>query len=197
MFAVGLTGGIGSGKTAVSDSFARLGVPILDTDIIARELVEPGQPALQEITETFGQECLDAQGRLDRAALKRQVFADPNQRHKLETILHPRIRHTVQERQQRLSAPYCIVVIPLLVEAGLSTTVQRVLVVDTPVATQILRVHHRDGLPEAQIQQILAAQASREARLAVADDVLLNDGDMQQLNNAVIELHHYYLQLSN
>jgi len=196
MLSVGLTGGIGSGKSAVSDSFARHGIPILDTDIIARELVEPGQPALREIVELFGPDCLDDQGRLNRPHLRRRVFADPEQRHRLEAVLHPRIRQTVRDRLAALSAPYCIVVIPLLVEAGMRGPVQRILVVDVPVDTQMARVKARDRLDDTQVKQILAAQASREERLAVADDVLVNDGDLQQLELAVARLHRQYLQLA-
>jgi len=197
VLSVGLTGGIGSGKSAVSETFSRHGVPILDTDIIARELVEPGQPALQEIVSQFGKHCLDAGGRLDRRQLRRIVFADPAQRRQLEAILHPRIRQTVKQRQVALSAPYCVVVIPLLVETGAMTDlVQRVLVVDVPVSVQTTRVKARDHLDDSEVQRILAAQASREQRLAVADDVLVNDGDLHQLHSAVARLHRQYLQLA-
>lgn len=196
MLSVGLTGGIGSGKTAVSDAFATLSVPILDTDLIARELVEPGQAALDAIVSEFGEACLDEHGRLDRGYLRRRVFADSGQRQRLEAILHPRIRQTVRNRQAKLSTPYCIVVIPLLIETQMTEGIDRILVVDVPIATQISRVKARDHLDETQVQQILAAQAKREERLAMADDVLVNDGDLAQLSTAVAELHRQYLQLA-
>ena len=195
MLVVGLTGGIGSGKTAVSDRFAQLGVPVIDTDLIARELVEPGQPALAEIADAFGMDCLDSQGRLDRSRLRERVFMDDAGRRKLEAILHPRIRAVARERIAVLSAPYCLLVIPLLAETGMTDLVNRVLVVDAPEAEQIRRVMTRDQIEGVQARRILAAQARRDQRLAIADDILENSGDLAELELPIAELHRHYLRL--
>ncbi|MBL8260511.1 MAG: dephospho-CoA kinase [Candidatus Competibacteraceae bacterium] len=196
MLVIGLTGGIGSGKTAVSDRFALLGVPIIDTDHISRELVEPGQPALAEIVEAFGPECLDERGRLRRDHLRERVFADPKGRQQLEAILHPRVRAAMRARIARLTAPYCLAVIPLLVETGMTDSVDRILVVDAPPAEQIRRVMARDGASEQQARRILAAQARRDERLAHADDVLENTGDLEALDDRIAVLHERYLALA-
>ncbi len=196
MLVVGLTGGIGSGKTAVSDRFARYGVPVIDTDLLARELVEPGQPALVEIVAQFGSDCLDGDGRLHRARLRERVFADPAGRRRLEAILHPRIRALARERIARLTASYCLLVIPLLAETGMTDVVDRVLVVDAPVAEQIRRVMARDGLDETQARRILAAQARRDQRLALADDVLENAGELAELDRQITALHQHYSLLA-
>ncbi len=191
---IGLTGGIGSGKSEVARLFAELGAPVIDTDVIARELVEPGQPALQEITNTFGSDILDADGRLDRAQLRARVFEDPEKRRRLEAILHPRIRARALELADAADVPYCLLVIPLLVETGNDYPLDRVLVVDAPEATRIARVEARDALPPEQIQSILASQASREQRLAIADDVIVNDAGLDQLREAVKQLDQQYRQ---
>jgi len=191
---VGLTGGIGSGKSEVARLFAELGAPVIDTDVIARELVEPGQPALQEITDTFGSDILDADGRLDRAQLRARVFEDPEKRRRLEAILHPRIRARALELADAADTPYCLLVIPLLVETGNDYPLDRVLVVDAPEATRIARVEARDALPPEQIRSILASQASREQRLAIADDVIVNNAGLDQLRNAVERLDQQYRQ---
>ncbi len=197
MLVVGLTGGIGSGKTAVSDRFARHGVPVIDTDLIARELVEPGQPALVDIVTEFGSNCLDDDGRLHRARLRERVFADPAGRRRLEAILHPRIRAVTRERVAALTAiPYCLVVIPLLAETGMTDLVNRVLVVDAPEAEQIRRVMARDRIDTIQAQAILAAQARRDARLAMADDILENAGDLAELDRRIATLHRHYSVLA-
>lgn len=193
---VGLTGGIGSGKTAVSDRFAQLGIPVIDTDLIARELVEPGQPALAEIAAEFGVDCLDDQGRIDRARLRQRVFADDAGRRCLEAILHPRIRTMARQRIAALTAPYCLLVIPLLAETGMTDLVDRVLVVDAPEEEQIYRVMTRDQIDEAQTRRILAAQASRDQRLALADEVLENSGDFVKLELQIADLHRHYLRLA-
>jgi dephospho-CoA kinase len=193
---VGLTGGIGSGKTAVSDRFAQLGISVIDTDLIARELVEPGQPALAEIAAEFGVDCLDDQGRIDRACLRKRVFADDAGRQRLEDILHPRIRATAWQRITDLKAPYCLLVIPLLAETGMTDLVDRVLVVDAPEAEQIRRVMARDRVDETQTRRILAAQASRDQRLALADEVLENSGDFAKLELQIADLHQHYLSLA-
>lgn len=193
---VGLTGGIGSGKTAVSDRFAQRGVPVIDTDQLARELVAPGQPALAEIVAEFGTACLDADGHLHRAHLRERVFADPAARRRLETILHPRIRALVRERVATLTTSYCLVVIPLLVETGMTDLVDRVLVVDAPEAEQIRRVMARDGVTEEQARCILAVQARRDQRLALADEIVANTTDLATLNQQVAALHQYYSTLA-
>jgi dephospho-CoA kinase len=193
---IGLTGGIGSGKTAVSDRFARFGAPIIDTDQLARELVEPGQPALADIVAEFGPDCLDDAGRLHRSRLRERVFADPAGRRRLEAILHPRIRALARERIARLTAPYCLLVIPLLAETGMTDLVDRVLVVDAPEAEQVRRVMARDGIAEEQARRILAAQADRGQRLALADEIVENAGDLATLDRQVTALHRYYSTLA-
>lgn len=194
---IGLTGGIGSGKTEVSTRFARHGVPVIDTDQLSRELVEPGQPALAEIVADFGPDCLDDQGRLRRHHLRERVFADPSGRRRLEAILHPRIRATMRARVADLATPYCLVAIPLLVETGMTDLVDRILVVDVPEVEQIRRVMARDGVTEAHARRVLAAQARRDQRLAHADDVLENGGDLDLLDRQVAALHERYLALAS
>lgn len=196
MLVVGLTGGIASGKTAVSDAFARRGVPVIDTDLLAREVVQPDRPGLAEIAAAFGPACLNADGTLNRSYLRRVVFADPQLRQRLEAILHPRIRQAVEERVARLAAPYCLVVVPLLVEADMTDLARRILVVDVPEAVQIRRVMARDHADEAHARHILAAQASRQARLALADDVIENTADLASLEAQVGALHEKYLRLA-
>jgi len=196
MLVVGLTGGIGSGKTAVSDCFARHGVPVIDTDLIARELVEPDQPALADIAAEFGSNTLDPAGRLKRAALRERVFVDAAGRQRLEAILHPRIRAVVRERITALTAPYGLLVIPLLAETGMTDLVDRVLVVDVSEAEQIRRVMARDRIDEIQARRILATQASRSQRLALADEVVENAGDFADLEQRIADLHPYYLRLA-
>ncbi|PIE83451.1 MAG: dephospho-CoA kinase [Candidatus Contendobacter odensis] len=196
MLAVGLTGGIGSGKTAVSDCFSRYGIPVIDTDHIARELVAPGQPALSEIIRVFGPDCLDHSGCLHRTRLRERVFSDAAGRQRLEAILHPRIRAVVRQRTVTLNTPYYLVVIPLLVETGMTDLVDRVLVVDVTESEQIRRVMIRDQIGENQVRQILAAQASREQRLTLADDILTNNDSFDRLNSQVRDLHRRYMLLA-
>ena len=196
MLVIGLTGGIGSGKTEVSNRFAQHGVPVIDTDQLARELVEPGQPALLEIVKAFGPDCLDQQGRLRRDYLRERVFADPANRRQLEAILHPRIRTLLKARIADVTTSYCVVVIPLLIETGMVDVVERILVVDVPEAEQIRRVLARDGITEAQAQRILAAQIHRQERLAYADDILENAADLDWLRQQVAALHERYLALA-
>ncbi|MFZ1640640.1 MAG: dephospho-CoA kinase [Candidatus Contendobacter sp.] len=193
---IGLTGGIGSGKTAVGDRFARFGVPVVDTDLLARELVEPGQPALADIVADFGADCLDDDGRLRRGHLRERVFADQAGRRRLEAILHPRIRALAREQVARLTASYCLLVIPLLAETGMTDLVDRVLVVDAPEAERIRRVMARDGIDETQARRILAAQADRGQRLALADEVVENTGDLAALARQVATLHRHYSTLA-
>ena len=193
---IGLTGGIGSGKTAVSDRFQALGADVIDTDILSRELVAPGQPALDEITAAFGADMLDADGRLDRAALRRLVFANPPMRAELEAILHPRIRAEMLRRVADSSAPYVVFVIPLLIEAGQQALVDRILLVDAPETLQRQRVAARDGIDDAHIDQVLAAQTDRQTRLQHADDVIRNDGSLANLEAQVDALHEKYRRLA-
>lgn len=194
---IGLTGGIGSGKSAVANSFASLGMPVIDTDVIARELVEPGQPALAEIAQTFGDEFLLDDGRLDRDALRNRVFENPEEREKLEAILHPRIRAALYERIAATTAPYCIAVIPLLLEAGLEKEVDRVLVVDAEEPDQLQRVMARDQLSKEAVTAIMQAQTDRNTRLAAADDVILNDGSLETLADRVKALHTRYMGIAD
>ena len=196
MLIIGLTGGIGSGKTVVSDRFAALGVPVIDTDLISRQLVQPGQPLLQTIVREFGESYLNGSGHLDRSALRRLIFSDPQARRKLESILHPAIRRETQNQLDRLDADYAILVIPLLVESGAEYPIERVLVVDTPESRQIERVMQRDGASRETAENILKSQASREQRLQLADDVIINDADLPALIAAVDKLHARYLQLA-
>jgi dephospho-CoA kinase len=192
IYRVGLTGGIASGKTTVARLFEALGVPVIDTDVLAREVVAPGQPVLGQIAARFGTSVLLPDGSLDRAALRSIVFADPAARAELEQLTHPAIRALLEERSAALGGDYQILVIPLLVETGRSIPVDRVLVVDVPEELQIRRLQARDGSTLQQAKQVLAAQVSREVRLAAADDVILNDGDVAVLRDRVAELHLQY-----
>ena len=196
MLRIGLTGGIGSGKSTVAELFAARGVPVIDADAIARELVEPGQPALAEIVASFGTDCIDAEGRLDRARLRERVFNDAAQREHLEAILHPRIRAVMAEWTAAQSTAYVLLVIPLLFESGQRDLVDRVLVVDVPVELQRARVSARDHLTDAQIDAILAAQVQRNLRINGADDVIDNSGDAAALEPQVDDLHRHYLHLA-
>lgn len=193
---IGLTGGIGSGKTEAARQFARLGAAVIDTDLIARELVEPGQPALTEIIDSLGTDLLDAQGRLDRGKLRRRIFADPVRRQQLEAILHPRIRERALELAAQSDTPYCILVVPLLIESGDDYGIQRILLIDCPEDIQRRRVRERDRMSDAEINAILAAQASRAQRQAVADDIVVNDKQLQALEDRIASLHRRYLQLA-
>ena len=193
---VGLTGGIGSGKSAVSRCFEDLGVPVVDTDRIAREIVAPGQPALAAVVAAFGEGILDPSGGLDRAAMRRRVFADPQARGRLESILHPRIRAESRRRLAATRAPYAVLVVPLLVETGQAPEIDRVLVVDVPESLQIARTMARDDLDRATVGAILDSQAKRSERLAAADDVIENTADLETLRRAVATLHHRYLALA-
>ena len=196
MLVIGLTGGIGSGKTTVSDAFARLGVPIIDTDILARELVARGQPALNAIVEQFGPEYLDELGNLNRNQLRKLIFSDPIARQHLEAILHPRIRNELRQRLIALTDIYCIVVVPLLLETGMTDMVDRILVVDIPETLQLSRVISRDSVDETQAKRTLAAQAKRNERLAIADDIIDNSRDLIDLDQQITTLHHRYQALA-
>jgi len=196
MLIIGLTGGIGCGKSAVTDLFTRLGVPVIDADETARQVVEPGKPALQQISDRFGDKMIQADGRLNRRRLRQTIFSDPQARQDLEGILHPLIRQRMRQHLETLQTPYAILSIPLLLETGQADTVDRVLVVDCPETLQIERVCRRDDIDPAQAQEILAAQVSRQRRLQAADDVIDNSGTLQQLIPQVEALHRKYLSQS-
>jgi dephospho-CoA kinase len=190
---IGLTGGIASGKSVVADMFADLGVPVIDTDVIARDVVRPGQPALEEIRDTFGDDVVTADGTLDRATMRAIVFGDDAARRRLEAILHPRIGAATRQQADAAGGDYQVIVVPLLVESSLRAFVDRVLVVDCDEETQVARLLARDAESEAQARRILAAQSSREERLAIADDVITNDDDLDQTREQVLALHRRYL----
>lgn len=191
---VGLTGGIASGKSLVADEFAALGVPVIDTDLLAREIVRPGTPVLDRVVAEFGAGVLDAAGALDRKRLRAIVFTDPLRRRRLEALLHPAIVAEMERRAAASPAPYVLLVIPLLVETGYAGRVDRVLVVDCPEALQLERLVERDAGTEAAARRILASQASREQRLAVADDVIDNSGSLDSVRETVAALHARYLR---
>ena len=196
MLIIGLTGGIGSGKSTVADYFAQHGIPVIDADQLARELVVPGSPALNEIINLFGPNILLPDGNLDRHQLRRRVFADPAQKRRLEAILHPRVYTELGYRTQALRTPYCIWVVPLLLETGGTALVDRVLVVDAPESLQRQRVLRREGMDETTLEAILSSQVNRAERLSAADDVVVNNSDLSQLQQQVTALHHRYLALA-
>ena len=195
-FRVALTGGIASGKTTVANLFADLGVPLIDTDVIARRVVEPGQPALAEVVATFGPDVLDAEGRLDRRRMRERIFSDPTARQRLEAILHPAIRAEMERQSRAAGGPNQVLVIPLLTEGRRRDHVDRVLLVDVPEELQIKRLMMRDGVTHEQAQASLNAQATRAERLALADDVVRNTGRVDDLRAEVAKLHAYYLALA-
>lgn len=193
---IGLTGGIASGKSTVAGFFADLGAAIIDTDLIARELVVPGSPALEEIAGRFGRDMLAPDGTLDRAALRRLVFADASQRRDLEAILHPLIRAEAMSRANASRAPYVLVVVPLLFETGFDALVDRTLVVDCPEHIQLDRLQARDGVSAEEARAIIAAQMDRERRRAAADDIIDNSRDLRATRARVARLHEEYLALA-
>ncbi len=192
---LGLTGGIGSGKTAAADRFASLGVHVVDADQAARWVVEPGRPALLQIVERFGKDVLLQSGELNRAELRQRIFVDPAERQWLEKLLHPLIRAEVAQQLALADSSYAIMVSPLLIESGQYRQVGRVLVVDVPESLQIARTTARDQASEEQVRAILSAQVQREERLKHADDVLVNDRDLSWLGVEVERLHRFYLTL--
>lgn len=196
MLRVGLTGGIASGKTAVANSFAKLGCSIIDTDLISREVVAVGKPGLLKVRKAFGPHVISDSGELDRSLVRTLIFADPKKKRQLEGILHPLIRARAIEKLNALSAPYAIVVVPLLVETGFASLVDRVTVVDCPRRTQLDRLIERDGIDLIQAKSILNAQAKRNVRLAHADDVINNGGDLENTHRRILELHTSYLSLA-
>jgi dephospho-CoA kinase len=196
-FVVALTGGIASGKSAVERRFEALGIHAYDADVAARAVVEPGSEALAEVARVFGPGALDAGGRLDRAAMRQRVFDDPSARTRLENILHPRIRTWLRDAVAADRGPYCILSIPLLVENREHYAwVDRVLVVDAPEDVRIERLTRRDGIDAGLAAKMIEAQASRERRLAIADDVIVNDGDEAALDTKVAALDRRYRELA-
>src|SRR5450631_1042155 len=193
---IGLTGGIASGKSSVAQRFIELGVPVIDADEAARAVVAPGKPGLAQVIKRFGPGMLSASGELDRRALRNLIFSDPASRRDLEAILHPLIRADMEQRAAAAVGPYVVMAIPLLAEGGARDRVDRILVVDVDEAVQLQRVMARDGCSMEQAREILASQASREARLELADDVLLNTGSVTELRQGVDRLHERYLRLA-
>jgi dephospho-CoA kinase len=191
---VGLTGGIGSGKSAAADEFARLGATVVDTDAIAHELTGPGGAAVPEVQRLFGRALLDSSGAMDRKRMRDLVFSDPEEKARLESLLHPMIRAESGRRIASAKGPYVVHVVPLLIESpDYRAKVDRVLVVDCPEALQVARVRQRSGLPEGEIRRIIASQIQREKRLAAADDVIDNSGPIAALQQQVRQLHENYL----
>lgn len=192
---IGLTGGIGSGKTTVANIFAQYGIDIIDADIIARDVVAPDSQGLNAIVEQCGQAILLDDGTLDRAKLRDAIFSQPELKAWLNNLLHPLIREKMQQDIRQSQSPYCLLVVPLMVENNLQTMTDRLLVVDVDEQTQITRTQQRDNVSLAQIKNILASQASRQQRLAAADDVISNNDDSQALVTQVAQLHHRYLKM--
>lgn len=196
MFVLGVTGGIGSGKTAATDEFQKLGIEVVDADIMARVVVEPGKPALLAIQEHFGMAVIQSDGSLDRAALRQKVFNNPNERKWLEALTHPLIRDGIIQRIKNANSDYVILASPLLIESGQYHLVNRTLVIDAPRELQLQRAMSRDTNSEAQINAILDAQLAREERLKFADDVICNDQTLENLRSSVHALHTRYLELA-
>lgn len=196
MLIIGLTGGIGSGKTAASDHFQKLGITVVDADVASRTVVEPGRPALQKIADRFGPEMIQEDGGLNRALMRTRVFATEEDRLWLESLLHPLIAEEITQGLQNSTSPYSILVSPLLLETTQSTFVQRVLVIDAPVDLQVERTMSRDNNSEQQVRAIVAAQSDREQRLSKADDVIVNDQGLDHLHQEVEKLHQRYLKLA-
>jgi len=196
-FVVGLTGGIGSGKSAAADAFAELGARVVDTDAIAHELTGTAGAAIPEIARQFGKAFIDASGAMDRKRMRDLIFSDAEEKQRLEALLHPMIRAESERRIAAAASPYVVHVVPLLVESpDYRSRVGRVLVVDCPEALQVSRVRQRSGLPEGEVRRIIASQIQRERRLAAADDVIDNSGSIAALQQQVRELHEKYLALA-
>ncbi len=196
MLIIGLTGGIGSGKSTICKLFTDLGVPVIDADIIARQVVAPDQPALGQIKKAFGEAVITKTGQLDRSKLRSIVFDNPTKRKQLEAILHPAIQAEMQHQAEELDTPYCIFAIPLLIEVNQISMVDRILVVDAPDDLRRQRIKERDQLEEQEINAIFAAQLTREERLVHADDIIRNDSDIAHLQTQVLDLNSRYLEIA-
>jgi dephospho-CoA kinase len=192
-YVVGVTGGIGSGKSAATAEFEKLGITVVDADVVARQVVMPGTPCLQAIAEHFGNQLLTEGGELNRKALRQRVFSNPEEKEWLNRLLHPAIRQEIISQLEQADSPYVILSAPLLLENGLEKYCQRVLVVDVPESLQISRTIHRDDSPKSEVEAIMKAQLSRNERLKRANDVLNNDGSLEQLEQQVLQLHQRYL----
>ena len=190
---IGLTGGIGSGKTATSDAFKSLGIDIIDADMSSRRVVERGQPALEDIQDHFGSDILDSENSLDRAKLREIIFKDPKERVWLEELLHPKIAQHIKDQLESSKSPYCVLVSPLLLETEQKSFCSSVLVVDVPEESQISRTSKRDGVSEEQVKSIIATQINREQRLKQADEIIINDGSIEELKEKILVLHTKYL----
>ena len=194
---IGLTGGIGSGKTTVKNFFDELGAPTIDADEISHKITKPGQAAFDEVVALFGKESLDETGNLDRKRLRALIFDEPELKQKLETIIHPRVRAQIREFTDRVDYPYCVICIPLLLETGAQSTVDRVLAVDAPEELQVARVSRRDNADERQTRSIIRSQAGREQRLQAAHDIIVNDGNINDLKAQVENLHKRYMMMGS
>ncbi|WP_417437337.1 dephospho-CoA kinase [Idiomarina abyssalis] len=192
-YVVGVTGGIGSGKSAATAEFEKLGITVVDADVVARQVVMPGTPCLQAIAEHFGNQLLTEGGELNRKALRQRVFSNPREKEWLNKLLHPAIRQELISQLEQADSPYVILSAPLLLENGLEKYCQRVLVVDAPEPLQISRTIQRDDSPKKEVEAIMKAQLSRSERLKKANDVLNNDGSLEQLEQQVLQLHQRYL----
>lgn len=195
MLVIGLTGSIGSGKSTVANLFKEHGVPVIDADVLAREVTQPGSPAFKEIIERFGSELVSTDGSLDRGALREIIFSKPDERRWLEALLHPTILQRMEHTIKQLDAPYCLAVIPLLLETEAADFIQRILVVDLPEETQLQRASLRDKRTQDHIKTIINTQVSRDTRLSRAHDVINNAGDHTELAKQVDKLHQMYLKL--
>lgn len=197
MLKIGLTGGIGSGKTTAANFFLELGIPVIDADDIAHTLVAKGQPALKEIEKTFGAIILNEDGSLDRGKLRDIIFSSPSQKKLLESILHPLVYEEMQRQTDSMDSPYVILSIPLLLETGMQHLVDRVLVIDCPVEIQFERVKQRNGLTDDRITSIIEAQIPRTLRISAADDIVNNAGSTSKLAEQIKKLHNLYISLGN
>ena len=197
MLIIGLTGGIGSGKTAASDIFESLGVNVVDADIVAREVVEPEKPALNKIAKHFGKDILHDDGHLDRAQLRSIIFSQPLEKEWLENLLHPLIRQEIQAQLDRSTSQYAILVSPLLLETDQSKIVNRILLIDVPPNIQIERAAQRDNNSRQQIQKIIDSQLPRDVKISKSDDVICNDQSFAELEKKIIEQHAFYLELAH
>lgn len=194
---IGLTGGIGSGKSAASDMFAQLGIDVVDADVVSREVVEPGTPALAAILDRFGPQLANSDGSLDRKTLRTIIFGDVREKKWLETLLHPLIREQITQQLQSGSSAYTLLVSPLLFETGQNELVDRVLLIDAPESLQLSRTSARDNSSESAVAAIMATQMPRDERLARADDIIVNDRDLDHLQSEVLLLHRKYLDMAS